>query len=431
VTNASQGQATFATSRHLEVFQFSLVVSDGLATSLPDTVSIAADHYGQSVLLSDVANANSDTETPGKLATLSVGGNVLLVTCRQLGSPLGLVGAIVDSSGRTIQSFPIAAHDCAFPRPSVATSGTGLLVVFQRGGAIVATRLLGPPTYGIVGETVISTGTSNWAPAVAFDGNGYFVVWNKFSDYPNGHDIFGAKVATDGQASAEIPVFVRTGEQIMPSIAFDGVNYLVIWRDTRTGSGPSPDTDIFGTRVAPNGTVLDTAGIAISTAPNVQDEPQLTFDGTNYFAVWTDTRRYPPVTQPPVDVFGTRISPAGALLDGAADTGGIAVFTAVVVPGVVTNPAVTFDGTDYFVTFAVLGFVSPAGIYDARVSTSGALRDGPADRIGRSLSGPPGTSARLVYPAVAYSGGRWVIAWVNNIEGGSAKTIVGVSIDQF
>ena len=59
------------------------------------------------------------------------------------------------------------------------------------------------------------------------------------------------------------------------------------------------------------GTLLDPVGIAISAAANNQTAPSVVFDGANYFVVWEDRRSF--VT----DVYGARVSPAGTLLDPA------------------------------------------------------------------------------------------------------------------
>jgi hypothetical protein len=173
LSGATTARPTFGAPRHLDTLRFALTVSDGLIGSPPDSVAITVDRFTQIAIANDVATANSDTETPGKLAAVIVGRHVLVVSCRQAGAPLGLFGTVVDTSGQVLQSFPISPHTCAFPRPSVATDGTGYLVVFQRDGAIVATRLSAAPAYTVAGETTLSSGTSNWSPAVAFGGGAY------------------------------------------------------------------------------------------------------------------------------------------------------------------------------------------------------------------------------------------------------------------
>ena len=420
---------TFRTPRRLVTLQFSLAVSNAAETSPPDAVAVVIDRFTPVAIASDVTAANSDTEIPGKLAAIAVGQNVMVVSCRLLGSPVGLFGTIIDTSGSVLQTIPISSHDCVFPRPSIAAQGSGFLVVFQRNGAIVATRLSGPPAYSVAGEAVISTGPSNWAPVVASGGGGYFVAWHSPRD-TSGHDIYGAQITVNGQSAGEQPVFVQTGDQEEPAIAFDGVNFLVAWRDTRNRSGPSEDTDIYGTRVSTAGTVLDPSGIAITAAPNMQGEPQLTFDGTNYLAVWADARRYLPQTQPPLDVFGTRVSPAGELLDGTASAGGIAICTAAVLPGVTFYPSAAFDGANFLVTFAVFGFDPPAGVYLARVSRDGVLLDRPSSDLGTAIGGPQATYSRLVYPVLVTTSLRTIVAWVDNTElGGTSKDIVGTVME--
>jgi hypothetical protein len=413
---------TFTSPRRLATLEFSLAVSDADTTSTTDAVAIVIDRFTQVPIASDLSVAISDPGTPGKLASIAVGENILIISCRVLGSPAGLFGTLVDTTGAVLKTIPISPHSCEFPQPSVASNGSIFLIVFQRAGEIVATRLTGPPAFSVAGEAVISTGSSNFFPAVASGAGGFFVAWNSFQ--AAGYDIYGAKLGANGQSAGEQPVFVETGEQIEPAIAFDGVNFLVIWRDTRSGSGPSADTDIYGTRVSATGSVLDPSALAISTAPNMQGEPNLTFDGTNYLAVWSDARRYPSQSQPAQDVFGTRISPDGDLLDGAASSGGFAI--SAVASTSISYTSAEFDGTNFLISFAVDGFHSPAGVYLARVSRGGALLDRSATQLGPSISGVPATASRPVYPVVVSTSARTVVAWVDNTElGGEAKDVVG------
>jgi len=57
-----------------------------------------------------------------------------------------------------------------------------------------------------------------------------------------------------------------------------------------------------------------------------------------------------------------------------------------VAPNVASYPSAAFDGTHYFVIFSVVGFAPPAGIYDARVTTSGSLLDHPPNQLGPSIA---------------------------------------------
>jgi hypothetical protein len=371
----------------------------------------------QFVVAGGVANANSDTETPGKSAIGFDGTNYLVVFSRNTGST-GIYGVIVSGQGygRQIKSFPISQQSGQFARPAVAFDGTNYLVVFQNGGQIFGARVSpsGDVPDGPNGFVISTTGTSNWEPVIAFDGANYLVVWEKFLGE---YDIYGARVTPSGQALGEFPIFQAPGEQIEPSIAIDGNNYMVVWRDTRSGSGPSSDTDIYGTRVTPTGTVLDAAGIPISTAPNYQGEPSITFDGTNYFVVWGDlgTNR----------ILGRRIKSDGTLLDGSAATGGIAITDSSMIAG---YQSVVFDGANYLVVWSDPDFSNDpkAGVYVTRVSPNGSLVDA-GNAI--SISGPPPAYSRYVYPQVLANGKGFLTVWVNNIElSGTTKDINGVLI---
>ena len=77
----------------------------------------------------------------------------------------------------------------------------------------------------------------------------------------------------------------------------------MVWTERRS------DIDLFGTQVTTGGATVGTRGFAITTARGDQDTPQVAGNG-NFLVVWTDRR------SGGLDVFGTRVGPAGRVLDG-------------------------------------------------------------------------------------------------------------------
>jgi hypothetical protein len=369
---------------------------------------------------------NSGMDIPGRTGMSSDGTNSLLVTHRKNGTLPGTIGMVLSENGLVLKEFRISEPNRNYfsnPRTDVVFDGDNYLVVFVRESQIYGMRVTpegtmldSPPGFQISSGSPF--GSTNYYPSVAFDGTNYLVVWGKFVGQ---YDIFGALVTRDGQVLSEFPIFSAPGWQIYPSIAFDGVSYLVIWGHSQHGSWTGEDTSIIGTRVTPGGVVLDPEGISISTAPGTQDEPHLIFDGTNYFAVWQDKRRSPTDFYDPPDIFGTRIRPDGTLLDGASDTGGILINRAPFYKGV---PRVAFDGSEYLVVwgFESYGSYPPAGIFGARLSKDGQLLSGSPDEPGIPLSGPTPWGSRFFTPNIVFSGKVNLLTWVSDE---AAKTLWG------
>jgi hypothetical protein len=231
-------------------------------------------------------------------------------------------------------------------------------------------------------------------PALAFDGTRFLVSWTG----PSSSDILGARVDRAGALldGAAITVSTAANYQASPAMAFDGTNYLVAWSDHRSPNG----TDIYAARVNRRGVALDGSGIAISTAPNDQVEPSVAFDGTNYLVVWVDHRGAAP------RVFGTRVSPAGAV----SNPSGIAVSSASL--GVDT-PAVAFNGSDYLVVWTdwrnqlqCEQCPSNADVYGSRVSRAGVDRDVADIAITRTVDDQS-------QPSVASDGTSTLVVWAD------------------
>lgn len=277
--------------------------------------------------------------------------------------------------------------------PAVAFDGTQYLVVWSQGYTdIYGARVEGDgDLLDSAGFKISNSGYAWWLCSVAFDGTNFFVVWDDYRDEYS--DIYGARVSQSGSVLDEDGILVSMNtddaDVYNPSVAFDGTNYLVVWSD---------NDDIYGARVTTSGSVLDEYGLSISSAANGQYFPEAAFDGTNYLVVWEDKRN-----SDQYDIYGARVNPSGQVLDPS----GIAISTATYDQH---SPALAFDGTNYFVVWQH-GAGSDFDIYGARVGPSGSVLDPSGIVISDTASDWE------TYPAVAFDGTDYLVAWNDTKSG--------------
>ncbi len=226
------------------------------------------------------------------------------------------------------------SYGCEASAPSITFDSTNYFVVWGEDNwkGVLGTRV------NQAGEILdkppikIATAYGDWLddkPSVAYGAGVYLSVW---SDYRS-EKIFGARTSIEGVPLDTIPIPICTtyNDGYQPSVAFDGSNFLVVWNN---------EEDIIGARVNPAGFVLDTLGIIISNEPNDQYEPTVCFGGSNYFVAWTDDR------SGLSHIYGTRVNPEGVVLD----SNGIRIFspTALIENH---RTVATFGGNNYFVVW--------------------------------------------------------------------------------
>ncbi|QDQ28019.1 hypothetical protein FNU76_17630 [Chitinimonas arctica] len=173
-------------------------------------------------------------------------------------------------------------------------------------------------------------------PVMAFDGNNYLIVYKLESDVPGADErstgIYGTIISPDGKI-VKSDILIRPTNSMVQSysVAYGAGAYLVTFASGERSPGRCDMgcEDVLGVRISMDGNVLDSNPIAISTAPDMQINPKVVFDGSNFVVAWQDRRNYQslPTNFLPLimDIYATRVSPQGTLMDGDATTGAIAI----------------------------------------------------------------------------------------------------------
>ena len=343
------------------------------------------------------------TRAPGDQAHLTVGfdGADLLVVWADSRSA-DICGARVTQQGTVLDTagFVISHADKGRDYPAVDFDGTNFLVVWEdsRNGSWEDADIYGARVtpQGTVLDTagigIAQASDRQNQVAVAFDGTDFLVVWY---DHRSGSDwdIWGTRVTPQGMVldTGGIVISQAAGDQSTPAVRFDGADFLVAWQDVRSGS----EWDIYGARVTPQGTVLDTEGIAISQASGDQLSTAVGFDGANFLVVWQDDR-----DSNGWDIYGARVSPQGAVLDSAGILMSLAANEQ-------SYPAVASDGTNFLVVWADSRNSAWLDIYGVRVSQSGIVLDSAGFLISQVAKEP-------IRPVVGFDGANYLVVWMDD-----------------
>jgi len=295
---------------------------------------------------------------------------------------------------------------------AVAYGGNGYFVVWQDGRSgtsydIYGTRLDVSGSVLDPAGIAISTEVEDQSfPDVAYGLGKYFVVWNDERAEDGFSQIYGARVDSSGIVRDPAGVGIFTLSEVYcdyPAVAFDGQNYLVVWGDYRN----TVDADVYGARVDTAGTVLDAGGIAICTEAGNQSVPALASSGTNCLVAWLDERT------DDGDIYGCRVEPDGDVLDGS----GLAIRVETSDQG---DQAVAFDGTNYLVVWSDYRGDN-LDIYGARVTVGGSV----LDPSGILISG---ADMNQRSPAVAFDGTTYLVAWQDTRSGYDYYDIYGARL---
>ncbi len=197
---------------------------------------------------------------------------------------------------------------------------------------------------------------------VAFDGTTFLIVWReKTLQEPPDFSIGARFCLPDGSPVG--PVLTLTSpvpsEKTSPSVAFNGSEYLVVWRDTRTGQG-----DIYGVRISPISTPGELDEFKISSSPEAEDHPRLSSAGGRWLVAWER---------------------AGEIRAAAVEGNGnlLPEFVVTALPTSNLDPEVSTKGTKYLVTWR---HEEPVAVYGIRCLDTDTLASKVLIRSGPGFS---------------------------------------------
>jgi len=289
--------------------------------------------------------------------------------------------------------------------PSLSFDGVNYLAVWEdrtypvppvdNSGFTIQASRIAPDGSILDPEGIIVTKRNGRSPSVIYGAPYYFIAWVRA--YPD-WKIYCARLTTQGTVLDTAGIFISSG-YYRPSVGFDGTNYLVTWH---TG-------DIYAKRVNQDGIVLDPNPIVISNAFLEQEFPSVAFDGFNYFIVWQDDRNAGATS---LDIYGARLTPDGVVLDPY----GIPISMA---PFVQRNPTLAFGDTNYLVVWRDRRNGIDYDIYGARVDTAGIV----LDPYGIPICTASGNQEM---PAVTFDGNDYIVVWHDS----SNSNIFGARINR-
>lgn len=296
-----------------------------------------------------------------------------------------LTTVVFSQTNSKFTEFPIAVGEDSLFGASAAFDGTNFLVAIEGDESDdypVLVQMVSP-TGSLIG-TQISVGghggiPPDGAPLMAFDGTNYLVVW---TEYYSNNDICGQfidisgnlvgsnfSIATDVDEKGAIAfgnnfylvAFLKNnhlyGQRVSQSgellgstvqissnlvrqdflIAFDGVNFLVVWVEKIEES----DKDVYGQLVSETGDLIG-ANFLIDGGPYPSDNPgAIAFDGSRYLVVWED--QIDATNYSNWDLFGRFITTSGVVQE---------TITISDAEGNQQIPFADFDGTKYLITWS-------------------------------------------------------------------------------
>jgi hypothetical protein len=362
------------------------------------------------------------------------GDALLSMLAQRIGAVFSLAASVtlfgqslpLGSSGFALPPINISSASSAWDltmksRPSVAFNGEIYLVAWRderdpASGNVYAARVT--PSGEVLDLTGIPVpgGSNNQQdplPRVAACGRLFLVTWEYQGNSPDEHVVYGCRIGEDGNVldAAGFRIASGPGARAYPNLAANNINWLVVWRDAKTGA----TGDIYGTFIRTNGEVVSPGGFAVSSHAQSQSVPSIASNGVDFFVAWHDYRNG---ATEDWDIYGTKISADGSV----ASPSGVAIARAAHQQWFAN---VASNGSEFLVTWSdgrnESTFGTNGDIYGSRVSSSGTLLTPNSLLI--SLS-----QGNQEDPFAASDGSDYFVIWDDDRDAATGSDIYGVRL---
>jgi hypothetical protein len=229
-----------------------LIASNGkdyLITYIDANKLLAAAHIGSDARAITTTRLPFKVSWPFRGALLSRYGNSYLLAV--VDPQFRVSGVILGPTARTIGTIPLTTGATVQGAIALAGSATSALVAWPEarfGGTLdtdVFSRIVGAQS----DETLLSRAAARQLyPKVASSPIVSLVVWLEYRGFGEG-EVRATRLAANGTVLDREGIKLGDGVYDPPAVAFDGVNFVVAWRQARGA--------VYTNRVAPDGALLD------------------------------------------------------------------------------------------------------------------------------------------------------------------------------
>ena len=231
-------------------------------------------------------------------------GDVFLVTGLKIGiNPqyiFPMAARVRGSDGVVLDTPALTLGNSYAVFPSVAVVGGRWLVVWRwhpshddpiadTMAAFVDAGGVHPDAFYVYGS--YSTSSYSYGPSLASNGSEALVLQNAEISSGVEMDLVARIVQSNGTLLPAITLTPWAGNQYYPRVAWDGSQFIVVYQDQRNRLAEweqdqmDARSDLFGMRIAPDGTILDPMGFVFSNSTGAEAYPNIaSVDGTSLIA---------------------------------------------------------------------------------------------------------------------------------------------------